>query len=130
VLLRAGGLSREEIEAVVGPLEIPGAAPERPEAPGQLASHYAPRTKTLLLAGPASAGDGGRRALLAFREAKPGYAAVEILSPSGDLREAATRLFACLHRLDALGLDAITVEPVPEQGLGLAIMDRLRKAAA
>ena len=56
--------------------------------------------------------------------------AAEILSPSGDLREAAANLFACLHRLDRLGLDLILAEPVPESGLGLAIMDRLRKAAA
>ena len=57
-------------------------------------------------------------------------AAVEILSPTGDLREAAATLFAKLRRLDAAGLDLILAEPVPEHGLGIAIMDRLRKAAA
>jgi L-threonylcarbamoyladenylate synthase len=55
---------------------------------------------------------------------------VEILSSRGDLREAAANLFACLHRLDRSGTDMILAEPVPEEGLGAAIMDRLRKAAA
>lgn len=147
VILRAGGLAREDIEAVIGPVGISagpagaGADPERPLAPGQLPSHYAPRTALKLLSGaaPASpadapgAGWGGRRVgLLAFRSAPSGaaYAAVEILSPTGDIREAAANLFAGLHRLDSLGLDLILAEPIPEKGLGLAIMDRLRKAAA
>jgi L-threonylcarbamoyladenylate synthase len=62
--------------------------------------------------------------------AQAALAAVEILSPSGDLREAAANLFACLHRLDAGRLDLIFAEAVPETGLGMAILDRLRKAAA
>ena len=57
------------------------------------------------------------------------FATVEILSPSGDLREAAATLFAKMRRLDEAGLDLIVAEPVPETGLGIAIMDRLRKAA-
>lgn len=141
-ILRAGGLSREEIEAVIGPVSLApsgaGADPARPLAPGQLPSHYAPRTPLRLLPGAApprpagAAGKSGRIGLLAFRKAPaPGaFAAVEILSGRGDLREAAAALFAGLHRLDSLGLDLILAEPVPETGLGLAIMDRLRKAAA
>ena len=67
----------------------------------------------------------------AFRQAPADpYSAVEILSSRGDLREAAANLFACLHRLDRSGTDMILAEPVPEEGLGAAIMDRLRKAAA
>jgi L-threonylcarbamoyladenylate synthase len=58
------------------------------------------------------------------------FAVVEMLSDTGDLREAAANLFAALRRLDAAGLDGIVAEPVPEAGLGRAIMDRLRKAAA
>ncbi|NJL30816.1 MAG: hypothetical protein HC898_03825 [Phycisphaerales bacterium] len=58
-----------------------------------------------------------------------GFQAVEVLSPSGDLREAAANLFAALHRLDAAGLDVILAEYVPEMGLGRAINDRLRRAA-
>jgi L-threonylcarbamoyladenylate synthase len=58
-----------------------------------------------------------------------GFAAVEVLSRDGDLREAAIHLFAALHRLDALGLDRIVADTVPETGVGLAIMDRLRRAS-
>jgi L-threonylcarbamoyladenylate synthase len=142
VILRAGGLSREDIEAVAGPVALSaspagsGADPGHPLAPGQLPSHYAPRTPLRLLPGPGpvrpAAPADGPTGLLAFRGPAPeGFAGpVEILSPAGDLREAAARLFACLHRLDGLGLARILAEPVPEEGLGLAIMDRLRKAAA
>lgn len=140
VILRAGGLSREDIESVAGPVSLSaspsgsGSDPGRPLAPGQLPSHYAPRTPLRLLPGkglPAPLPEGAT-GLLAFRGPAPeGFAGpVEVLSATGDLREAAANLFACLHRLDARGLSRILAEPVPEQGLGLAIMDRLRKAAA
>jgi L-threonylcarbamoyladenylate synthase len=129
-LLRPGGLARETLEAALGMtlLQAP-AVLERPLAPGQLASHYAPRTPLCFADG---APPPGRTGLLAFRAPAnvAGYAAVEVLSPAGDLTEAAARLFEALHRLDAAGLDAIVAEAVPETGLGLAIMDRLRKAAA
>ncbi len=59
----------------------------------------------------------------------PGYDVVEVLSPSGNLREAAANLFAALHRLDAMGLDRLVAYGVPEHGLGIAIMDRLRRGA-
>jgi len=146
VILRAGGLSREDIEAVAGPVSLSaspsgsGADPGRPLAPGQLPSHYAPRTPLRLLPRPGLPSPfppspplpEGATGLLAFRGPVPaGFAGpVEILSDAGDLREAAANLFACLHRLDGRGLDLILAEPVPETGLGLAIMDRLRKAAA
>ena len=102
----------------------------RRAAPGQTPGHYAPRTP-LGFAGE-GADTGGRVGLLAYRAAPAGgrFAAVETLSGSGDLPEAATRLFAALRRLDEAGLDRILVEPVPEQGLGRAIMERLRRAAA
>jgi L-threonylcarbamoyladenylate synthase len=85
----------------------------------------------ILASGEAAPDAGPRLGYLAFRSVpdRP-YAASEILSPGGDLREAAAHLFACLHRLDAAGLNLILAEPVPESGLGAAIMDRLRKAAA
>jgi L-threonylcarbamoyladenylate synthase len=60
----------------------------------------------------------------------PGYAATEQLSPSGDLRQAAARFFEALHALDAVGVERIDAQPLPETGLGLAMMDRLRRAAA
>ena len=78
------------------------------------------------------AGASARRiGFLAFREPSPvaGYTVKEVLSPAGDLREAAATLFAKLRSLDEAGLDVIVAEPVPENGLGLAIMDRLRKAS-
>lgn len=134
VLLRPGSLEIERIEACVGPL---GRAPRSPGpvAPGQLESHYAPRGVVTLLPGRAERRRGaGRVGLLAFSEPAPevreSFAAVEVLSGSGSLTEAATRLFACLHRLDALGLDSIWAEPVPERGVGVAVMDRLRRASA
>ncbi|MEO1336450.1 MAG: Sua5 family C-terminal domain-containing protein, partial [Myxococcota bacterium] len=67
---------------------------------------------------------------LAFRTADPTFVVSEVLSPQGNMSEAAARLFAALRRLDAADVDAIWAEAVPEQGLGLAIMDRLRRARA
>jgi len=111
----------------------PGAAMP---APGLMKSHYAPRTPLRLIA-PGThirlMGEGpGTLGSLAFQ--RPSKAAEfsheEILSPTGDLREAAATLFAKLRRLDEAELTLILAEPVPERGLGIAIMDRLRKAAA
>jgi L-threonylcarbamoyladenylate synthase len=133
-LLRPGGISAERIEEIVGELlrEDNVAAPK---APGQLERHYAPRTRLLLVpAGTVLVRDGERSGLLAFRdppaELRARCAAVEVLSPAGDLAEAAVRLFAALHRLDGAGLDVIYAERVPAEGLGVAILDRLRRAAA
>jgi L-threonylcarbamoyladenylate synthase len=105
------------------------------EAPGQMKSHYAPRTPLKLYSrGTHFALPATRRiGSLAFSEASnaaDSFAVEEILSSTGDLREAAATLFAKLRRLDEAGLDLIIAETVPEQGLGIAIMDRLRKAAA
>jgi L-threonylcarbamoyladenylate synthase len=134
LLLRPGGLPKELIEEELdGPLASGAAVLEKPLAPGQLASHYAPGTPLRLLPGPAAHDSGAAdRGLLCF-QAPPAhhhYGAVEVLSPSGSLAEAAARLFDCLHRLDGRRLEALDAEPVPAQGLGLAILDRLRKAAA
>ncbi|AEH43923.1 Sua5/YciO/YrdC/YwlC family protein [Thermodesulfatator indicus DSM 15286] len=129
VLLRPGGVPMEALKEVLGEIKIKR-KPEKPKAPGQLKSHYAPRTplkiwqKNLEI-------KGKKIGFLAFSKAPEGkYEAVRILTPSGDLREAAANLFKYLHELDQMGLDLILVEPVPEEGLGLAIMDRLRKAEA
>jgi L-threonylcarbamoyladenylate synthase len=128
-ILRAGPIAREELETFA--TVVTADAAETPEAPGQLKSHYAPRTR--MIVGPVSRHAGNlSRGLLAFQAApqRDEYDAVEILSPSGDLHEAAATLFAKMRRLDEAGLDLIVAEPVPETGLGVAIMDRLRKAAA
>ena len=121
VLLRPGGLPAEAIEAALNrPLarSQEGAAIN---APGQLASHYAPRSTVRLEADAPRPGE----LYLGFG-ARDGDAN---LSPSGDLQEAASRLFACLHLLDAQN-KPIAVAPIPDTGLGRAINDRLRRAAA
>ena len=128
VLLRPGAVTAETIEAVLGqPLRRGGTSAEKPSSPGQLQSHYAPRARLRLGAASANAGE----ALLAFGPKAPGDGPRAInLSPSGDLIEAAANLFAALRALDATGVDTIAVMPIPEQGLGEAINDRLRRAAA
>jgi L-threonylcarbamoyladenylate synthase len=122
VLLRAGAIPRTAIEMLVGPL----AAPRDPaiQSPGQLASHYAPRARLRLNAEEAENGE----VLLGFGHKAPRGAMN--LSPGGDLREAAANLFAMLHALDGRGAKAIAVMPIPSDGLGEAINDRLRRAAA
>jgi L-threonylcarbamoyladenylate synthase len=125
-LLRPGAVTREELEAFLGPLTEPGAE-GAPKSPGQLESHYAPALPLRLDAADA----GPEEALLAFGPAPPEGAAVVLnLSPAGDLAEAAANLFAHLRALDRPGLKAIAVMPLPEAGLGAAINDRLRRAAA
>jgi L-threonylcarbamoyladenylate synthase len=136
VLLRPGGLPRAEIERVLGgtlterepsPTTADG---EAALSPGQLASHYAPRTPLRLDAHSVNAGE----ALLAFGPALPAGAerATRVLNLSrrGDLIEAAANLFSHLRALDAAEATAIAVMPVPHHGLGEAIIDRLRRAAA
>ena len=121
-LLRPGAIERGRIEAVVGPLDD-GATPGV-MAPGQLASHYAPRAALRLNARRA----GPDEVLLGFGPDAPADAAN--LSPAGDTVEAAARLYQLLRELDEGGARVIAVMPVPEAGLGLAINDRLQRAAA
>ncbi len=128
-LLRPGGITAEEIEAVAGmPLLPPD--PHKKDAPGMLSSHYAP-------AAPLRMGVRAVRpeeALLAFGPTRAagadGAKATINLSPEGDLREAAVRLFAALQELDRPGISGIAAEPIPKIGLGVAINDRLKRAAA
>ena len=127
MLLRPGGIAAEEIERVLGaPLKRPAPAPERPIAPGQLSSHYAPRAKLRLNVERPQPGE----MYLGFGPEAPYDVPGLNLSPSGDLKEAAQNLYAYLHILDATGVESIAVAPIPEQGLGEAINDRLRRAAA
>jgi L-threonylcarbamoyladenylate synthase len=125
VLLRAGAIATAAIEAVTGPFQVSRSAGI--SAPGQLASHYAPRAMLRLNAMEADSGE----AMLAFGEPPRTFAGlVRNLSPRGDLGEAAANLFAMLRELDAARPSAIAVMPIPETGLGEAINDRLRRAAA
>ena len=131
-LLRPGGVPLEALVAAIGPVALgaPPADAAAPRAPGQLASHYAPALPVRLNA----AAVGADEALLAFGPPLPGATTVFNLSPVGDVAEAAARLFAGLRWLDARGagreLRGIAVMPIPEEGLGRAINDRLRRAAA
>lgn len=134
-ILRAGGVPPEALREVLGGLEWSIGSSSRPEAPGQLTRHYATRTPLVIL----DAGDrraepspGERVGLLALVMPRniEKFAAVEVLSQSGDLREAAANLFAALYRLDSLGLERLIAHAVPEEGLGIAIMDRLRRCSA
>ncbi|RDI96217.1 threonylcarbamoyl-AMP synthase [Meiothermus sp. QL-1] len=130
VLLRHGAVPLEVLEEVLGPVELQVAREHKPLVPGQLPHHYAPSTP-IRLAQPHQVPPEERKrsGYLAFRDVPKGFKVVKVLSPTGDLREAAAHLFEALHQLDRLGLEAIYAEPVPEEGLGRAIMDRLRRAA-
>jgi L-threonylcarbamoyladenylate synthase len=129
-LLRPGGATREAIEEVIGPVALSHAVPSGNAAhksPGQLASHYAPARPVRLNATSVTADEG----LLAFGPRPPaGANQVLNLSVSGDLTEAAANLFAHLRALDQPANARIAVMPIPQTGLGLAINDRLRRAAA
>jgi len=125
VLLRPGGVTSEQLTELLGPVAMPASA--EPRSPGMLPSHYAPALPLRLEAIEAHPGE----ALLAFGlNAPPGFAEVLWLSRSGDLAEAAANLFAMLRRLDRPAFAGIAVMPIPEHGLGRAINDRLRRAAA
>jgi L-threonylcarbamoyladenylate synthase len=133
LLLRPGGVPLEEIESIIGKVEVRPIEEEKPLAPGMLPRHYAPRTPIVL--------DWSKKNLDSYRNKKIGllvfqepknflkFHQIEVLSKKGDFREAAANLFSAIRRLDALNLDLILAEAVPEVGLGRAIMDRLRRAS-
>jgi L-threonylcarbamoyladenylate synthase len=145
--LRPGGISLEELEAVIGPVsqisstdhpsdESPQSAPNSPQsAPGMLPQHYAPRTRLILLSklshGQFTIIPPGKRGWLGLQECPKDikFVAQEILSPEGDLKIAAARFFAALRRLDDRKLDTIIAGEFPDVGLGRALNDRLRRAA-
>ncbi|HTY60941.1 MAG TPA: L-threonylcarbamoyladenylate synthase [Acidobacteriota bacterium] len=131
-ILRLGGTPLEEIVSVVGNVEMAVEASGRPEAPGQLKRHYSTRTRLEIVEESMESWPSGERVgLLSLTEpANPrDYAAVEILSPTSNMREAAANLFRALRKLDSLSLDKIIARPVHEEGLGRAIMDRLRRCS-
>ena len=131
-LLRHGGIPKEELEEICGIILLGKAVLEQPLAPGQLASHYSPETKLVILSKDETPDESLNYGILThsgfnMKLEKPEN--VERLSPSGDLKEAAHNLFSALHRLDKKNLDIIYAYEVEEEGIGAAIMDRLRKAA-
>ncbi len=132
-ILRAGGTPVEELEAILGQLDLFLGTAKRPQAPGQLKRHYATQTPLEIAEeNQQTINPGEKVGLLSLIPPDDPriYAAVEVLSAEGSLREAAANLFRSLRRLDALGLNKIIARPVRQEGLGLAIMDRLRRCAA
>ena len=131
-ILRRGPITAEQLSELAK-IDVV-AAGEKVSVPGQLPAHYAPKTRLRLIgdAKSFSPDKDQRVGLLAWnpaKSAKKNFAAVRCLSERQDLREAAANLFRCLRELDALDLDVILAERVPSQGLGAAIMDRLRRGA-
>ena len=132
-ILRSGPVVAEDLasEAMILSASAESECRTKVEAPGQLESHYAPQTALILgRPGDYSLEQRAGRGLLAWGTPVAGFTAVELLSESRDLKEAAARLFGCMRRLDESGLSEIVAELVPETGLGIAINDRLRRAAA
>lgn len=129
-LLRPGGLSKEDIEKEIGEIKTGKTNPQKPNSPGQLLSHYAPNAP-LKFFDKKFLDNNKKIGMLYFKEKRVDFPFSEerVLSVNGDLREAAANLFNHLHELEKSGLDLILVEPVKETGLGLAIMDRLRRAS-
>jgi L-threonylcarbamoyladenylate synthase len=130
-ILRRGPITAEQLSELAK-IDVV-AAGEEVSVPGQLPSHYAPKTPLRLIGDAKSFSPDKDQwvGLLAWNPVKSGknFAAVRCLSERQDLREAAANLFRCLRELDALDLDVILAERVPSQGLGAAIMDRLRRGA-
>lgn len=131
-LLRPGGLSKEEIEKEIGLINTSKLKTNRPTAPGMLPYHYSP-TKPLLFLNEKNLKQHKNKKIgvLFFKEISIdfNFASIKILSQSGNLKEAAANLFKYLHDFEKEDIDLILVEPIKEEGLGLAIMDRLKKAS-
>lgn len=130
---RLGGLALEAIEAVAGrSFRVQSHSASNPAAPGMLSSHYAPRKPTALLGDAAGYVASATTGALVFNDYLPDIPTEQQLrlSPTGDLNEAAKNLFAYLRQLDAMPVERIYIQPVPDEGLGRAINDRLRRAAA
>jgi L-threonylcarbamoyladenylate synthase len=133
VLYRHGAIAVEDIEKEIGKISIKAKSDNAPLAPGMLKKHYSPKTKTILTDDLKSVlkQQNGRVGVLSFKDHYSGEHIIknEILSPSGDLSQAASRLYSVLHILDELNLDVIIAEKMPDLGLGQSINDRLARAA-
>lgn len=134
VIYRLGGISLELIESVIGTVSVQPMSTSQPQSPGQFISHYSPRKKFLL-------GDidelskklaSLRLGVLFFKDSpdRRHYDTSLTLSPTGDLNEAARNLFSMLRKFDTMNIDLVLAEEVPNEGLGRAINDRLRRAAS
>ncbi len=132
VVYRLGGVSVEQLESVTGPVVVRTHSSSQPQAPGQLQSHYAPAKAFYLgnIESLLSRLKLRNPGILCFKEAPYPHSNCLVLSPSGDLHEAARNLFGMLRELDHRDVDGVVAEEVPNHGLGRAINDRLRRAAA
>lgn len=133
VLYRLGSISVEDIEGVIGKIQIKNKKDNAPDAPGMLSRHYAPATATFLESDVAQFIKGfpsKKIGLLLFKERIENSSAMhqEILSEKGDLKEATSQLYAAMHRLDKMDLDMIVAERFPDFELGKSINDRLQRA--
>ena len=133
ILYRLGGISVEDIEKIIGKIQIRNISETTPNAPGMLAKHYAPKTKMFLLDDLDKFIENNKSkkiGILKFKENlnTASVEHIEILSKSGDLKEAASKLYSTLHKLDSLNLDLIVAERFPDVGLGKSINDRLERA--
>lgn len=129
-ILRPGGVSREEIENEIGTVEVISKFSIRPNAPGQLPFHYAPSIPLYFLSNDTLKKFSDKKiGALFFKEIKDDYKfqSIRVLSRTGDMKEAAANLFKYLHELEKENIDLILAETVEEEGLGVAIMDRLKK---
>ncbi|MBD2755572.1 L-threonylcarbamoyladenylate synthase [Spirosoma validum] len=131
IVFRLGGMTLDHIEEVIGSVSVRTHSTSNPKAPGMLSSHYAPRKPLILLPPGESPKPNMRAGALVFRELFSGIRTEyqRTLSPTGNLNEAAKNLFVHLRTLDALPIDVIYTEPLPNEGLGWAINDRLRRAS-
>lgn len=135
VIYRLGGITAEQVESVIGRVSVRSHSTSRPEAPGQLKSHYAPKKQFHLGKIEELLREHGhdRVGILTFQKgaAHPVKSTAQLaLSLSGDLHEAARNLFSMLRSFDQMDVDVILAEEVPNEGIGRAINDRLRRAAA
>lgn len=132
IIHRLGGISLEEIEKLIGPVKVEVNTSSNPAAPGMLKTHYSPGRKLILgdIVENAVANKGLKLGVISFSkkydiDVKKQF----VLSPSGDLNEAAGNLFKALREMDDPAIDLVLSEPVPNHGLGLAINDRLKRAS-
>lgn len=133
IIYRFGAISQEEIEAQIGNVRILNKENNQPLAPGMLLKHYAPKTKSILsnnIDTSLSIVESENIGILAFKEnyKHPKIKHIEILSATGNLKEAAQNLYKKLHLLDALNLDFIIIESVPDFSYGKSINDRISRA--
>lgn len=132
MILRHGGLSREDIEEIIGPVEvIEGAKDVNKESPGQMLNHYAPKTSLEIVSSIPDFLKTDEKVGIILPEptGESFNGPVEILSRNGDLKEMAVNLYAAIRRLDSFGLKLMVTLPFPDEGIGRALNDRLKKAA-